>query len=206
MTLDAWIVGRQGRPERALVPVADGEDGVPGVVRLGRAGRDREGRHPRREAVLRRQARIARTRSSATRAPSSSSPAAGWSTRGRRLRTRTSTPRVRDSNVADAARRRHARLRDAAAVNATRELLPHLPNGHQVVLSELGHSELVLDRAAEGEHAAPEHVLRHRQGRHLALHAAEGRLHAGGDAHRARQGLRRHDVGLPADRRSSRCC
>jgi RND superfamily putative drug exporter len=26
------------------------------------------------------------------------------------------------------------------AVNATRELLPHLPNGHQVVLSELGHT------------------------------------------------------------------
>ena len=39
----------------------------------------------------------------------------------------------------DAARRRHARPGDPA-VNATRDLLPHLPNGHQVVLAELGHT------------------------------------------------------------------
>ena len=50
MTISTRGLGRQGRPERALVPVADGEDGVPRVLRLGRAGRDEQGRHPRRRS------------------------------------------------------------------------------------------------------------------------------------------------------------
>ena len=40
----------------------------------------------------------------------------------------------------DAAYRRNARL-PTPAQNATKELLPHLPNGHQVILSGLGHAE-----------------------------------------------------------------
>ena len=30
---------------------------------------------------------------------------------------------------------------ETPAQNATKELLPHLPNGHQVILSGLGHAE-----------------------------------------------------------------
>ena len=63
-----------------------------------------------------------------------------------------------------------ARLRDAAA-DATRELLPYLPNGHQVVLSDLGHTTSFWSYAARGRHAVDQHLLRQRPGRQLALHA-----------------------------------
>ena len=44
--------------------------------------------------------------------------------------------------------------------NATRELLPHLPNGHQVVLREPRPHGRLLDVRARGEHAPDQHVPR----------------------------------------------
>ena len=93
---------------------------------------------------------------------------------GRRLagqrRTRTSTPRA-DVGRRDAPDRRRARLRDAAAGTRRSELLPHLPNGHQVVLPGLGHTTDFWTLPARGQHPADQHVPRQRQGRRLALRA-----------------------------------
>ena len=55
--------------------------------------------------------------------------------------------------------------------NATRELLPHLPNGHQVVLPDIGHSERLLGATSRGRQPPDQHVLRQRPRRHVALHA-----------------------------------
>ena len=56
---------------------------------------------------------------------------------------------------------------------ATKELLPYLPNGHQVVLPGIGHTGVLLGRAAGSRQPADQHLLRQRQGRRLALQAAE---------------------------------
>ena len=55
--------------------------------------------------------------------------------------------------------------------NATRELLPHLPNGHQVVLPDIGHSRRLLGLPARCRRPSDEHVLRHGSRRHVALQA-----------------------------------
>ena len=176
-------VGGQGRPERALVPLADGEDGVPRVLRLGRAGRDEQGRHPRSEAVLRQRARIARTRSSATPAPSSSTPAAGSSTHGRRLPDENEYAKVRDSNVETLL---VGGTLDFAtpAVNATRDLLPHLPNGRQVVLSELGHTNSFWTEQPKASTRLLNTFFDTGKVDTSLYSAAEDRLHAGADPHR----------------------
>ena len=196
---------RERRRERALVPLAAGEDGVPGVVRLGRAGRGREGGHrrpptryfaqgPHRKRLDPRQRRHRvplRRRRPDARVPAGS---------GReRVHARAGLGRR------DAPRRRHARLRDAAEVRdpGAAAAPPQRPPGRALGARP---RRLLLVVRAEGEHAAPERVLRQRQGRHLALHPGEGRLHARRDADGARQGLRRHDA-RPAGRScSSRCC
>ena len=72
---------------------------------------------------------------------------------------------------------------------ATKELLPYLPNGHQVVLPGFGHSP-TSGRPAGSRHPADQHLLRQRPGRRLALQAAERRLHARGRQHGAGQGHR----------------
>ncbi len=59
---------------------------------------------------------------------------------------------------------------ETPAQNATKELLPHLSNGHQVILSGLGHVDDFDVLRAESQHAAADHVLRHRPGRHVRLH------------------------------------
>ena len=59
------------------------------------------------------------------------------------------------------------------AVNATRRAAaapPERPPGRPLRARS---QHLVLGRAAEGEYAPAEHVLRHRQGRYVALHAAK---------------------------------
>ena len=76
---------------------------------------------------------------------------------------------------------------------ATKELLPHLPNGHQVVLPGFGHSTTFWTEQPEAGTPADQHLPRQRPGRRLALRAAERRLHARGHADRARQGHRRRD-------------
>ena len=72
---------------------------------------------------------------------------------------------------------------ETPAQNATKELLPHLSNGHQVILSGLGHVDDFDVLRAERQHAAADHVLRHRPGRHVPLHPERGQLrhivHAG---------------------------
>ena len=105
----------------------------------------------------------------------------------------------------DAPRRRHARLRDAAEVRdaGAAAAPPQRPPGRARGARPRRHLLVVR---AEGEHAAPERVLRQRPGRHLALHPGEGRLHAGRDADGPRQGLRRHDARPAARSCSSRSC
>ena len=86
------------------------------------------------------------------------------------------------------------------ARNATRELLPYLPNGHQVVLKELGHTISFWNYEPKASTRLLNAFYDERQGRRLALHQGDGRLHARGHAHRARQGHRRDDGRPRADR------
>ena len=62
--------------------------------------------------------------------------------------------RVRTSRRRDAPDRRGARLRDAASRTRPASCCPHLPNGHQVVLPEFGHTTDFWTLPARGEHAA----------------------------------------------------
>ena len=66
---------------------------------------------------------------------------------------------------------------ETPAQNATKELLPHLSNGHQVILSGLGHVDDFFSYEPKRQHAAADHVLRHRPGRHVPLHPERGQLH-----------------------------
>ena len=189
----------EGRRQRRLVPVADGEDGVPRGFHLGRAGRDEPRRHPRRQAVLR--------EGPAPQRLDPRQPRDGVPLRGRRAdrrlagraRTRTSTrpSATRTSRRCWSAGRSTSRLRPS---RRRTQLLPHLPNGHQVVLPALGHTTSFWGYEPEAQKAPAEHVLRHWQSRQLAVYAGEGRLHARRHAHRARQGLRRHDARPAGDR------
>ena len=53
---------------------------------------------------------------------------------------------------------------ETPAQNATKELLPHLSNGHQVILSGLGHADDFWSYEPKRQQAAADHVLRHRPG------------------------------------------
>ena len=77
--------------------------------------------------------------------------------------------------------------------NARKELLPYLPNGHQVVLPGFGHSGSFWSDQPEAGTPSRRHVPRERPGRRLALRATAGRLHAGRDAAGAREGHRGRD-------------
>ena len=61
--------------------------------------------------------------------------------------------------------------------NATRQLLPHLPNGHQVVLPKLGHADDFWAYQPDAVHPADRHVPRQRPRRHLPVHHQPARLH-----------------------------
>ena len=98
---------------------------------------------------------------------------------------------------------------------ATRELLPHLPNGHQVVLDNLGHTDRLLVQPAGGEQASGQHVPGQRPRRHVPLHAESRRLHALHQPHGDREDHRRRRAGaggahgavaaVDAAARASRC-
>ena len=62
---------------------------------------------------------------------------------------------------------------------ATRELLPHLPNGQRGRAREPRPHGRLLDLPAGREHASDQHVPRQRPRRHVPLHADDGRLHPG---------------------------
>ena len=73
----------------------------------------------------------------------------------------------------------------------TKELLPYLPNGQQVVLPGIGHTGTFFAVQPEASSRLINTYLRHRQGRRLALPARDGRLHAGEQLRQDRQGLPR---------------
>ena len=54
--------------------------------------------------------------------------------------------------------------------NATRELLPHLANGRQVVLPKLGHADDFWAYEPAAVHPTDRHLPRHRPRRHVPLH------------------------------------
>ena len=138
-TIDTLLSADKGDARRRVAPVRLRAARVPARAGLGRRRRRRTERRRLRAGASSRPEPTA-ARSSAAPAPTSSGPAAACSTPGRPTRTRTSTP-------ASATRRSETLLiggkLDFATPpqNATRELLPHLPNGHQVVLPNLGHAD-----------------------------------------------------------------
>ena len=149
--------------------------------------------------VLRRApASIAATRSSAIPAPNSSGRRrSGPCLAGERERQRIQPGA--DVDGRDAPDRRDGRLLDSGR-RRDKELLPHLPNGHQVVLAELGHTTDFWSYEPKASTRLLNAFLDSRPGRRLAVHASSGRLHARRDAHRARQGHRRRDDGLAVHR------
>ena len=128
-------LGRRRRCERVLVPVAARRPRLPDIIRLGRRGSHREVRRPRREALL-----LIRP-ASASRDPGTDFIWGG----GQLVKAWPASAdedeygQVRTSNVET--------LLIGGALDfatppqiATKELLPYLPNGHQVVLPGFGHS------------------------------------------------------------------
>ena len=81
---------------------------------------------------------------------------------------------------------------------ATRDLLPHLPNGHQVVLHDLGHSGDFWTYQPEAGKRLVTDVPRQRHGRRLALQACHRRLHARGQPQHDREDRRRCHAGARA--------
>ena len=79
--------------------------------------------------------------------------------------------------------------------NATRKLLPHLPNGHEVVLPDIGHTDDFWTYQTPGVEPADQQLLRQRAGRHIPLHADAGRLHAGAEQRLDRRDRARSDAG-----------
>ena len=87
---------------------------------------------------------------------------------------------------------------ETPAQNATKELLPHLlqrASGHPVRARARGRLRFLR---AERQHAAADHVLRHRPGRHVPLHPEQGQLHP---TDRADIGSQRHPWGSDRRRR-----
>ena len=79
--------------------------------------------------------------------------------------------------------------------NATRKLLPHLSNGHEVVLPDIGHTDDFWTYQTPAEQPPDQHLPRQRPGRHVALHANVGRLHAGARPRPHREYRPRRDAG-----------
>ena len=129
------------------------------------------------------------TRSSATPAPSSSGPAARWSTPGRPTPDDDEYDRVRTSNVETLLIGGELDFATPPQ-NATKELLPHLPNGHQVVLPGLGHTTDFWTTQPEAGTRLINTFLDSGRVDDSLYSPCDGRLHAGGHADRARQGHR----------------
>ena len=109
-----------------------------------------------------------------------------------RLRTRTSTPAcaTRTSRRSWSAERSTSRRRQSTRPGSCCRI-------SRTATRSCSPSSVTRPRSGRTSRKASkrllEHVPRQREGRHVALHAGEGRLHARGHPHRARQGLRSHD-------------
>ena len=225
MTLGLVALGGRRRRERVLVPVAARRPRVPEARSSGASTRPSAGSTPRRRREYFASAEQDELDPRRRRHRRSSGAAAGWPTPGRPTPDENEYSRVRTSNVETLLIGGELDFATPPQI-ATKELLPYLPNGHQVVLPGFGHTARFWTRAAGRRHPADQHLPRQRPGRRLALRAADRRLHARGHADGARQGHRRHDGrpraphgalaarGWPAgctsgdasDARRARCC
>ena len=149
MTLELVALRGEGRRERVLVPVAAGRPASSRSRSSGASTPPPARPTPGRRATTSRRRRRTSSILGEPAARSSSGPAARWPTPGRRPRTRTSTTAC--------GRRTCETLLIGGALDfatppqvATKELLPYLPNGHQVVLPGLGHSTSFWTYAARG--------------------------------------------------------
>ncbi len=77
---------------------------------------------------------------------------------------------------------------------ATRELLPHLPNGHEVVLRDLGHSDDFWTYQPEASSRLINTFLASGRVDTLALQPQRGRLHAGVQPRHDREDRARRDA------------
>ena len=191
MAIGSWLSAADGDASGFWFQSLLAQDRLPRVLRLGR-GRCREQvGHRGRQAPLRVRPAAQRLDPGQLRHRLHLCRRRTGERVARRRRTRTSTPVSatrpwrRCSSAARSTSRRR-RNRDAGAATAPPERSP----GRALRARPL---DVLLDLPAEGEHAAPERLPRQRQGRHVALHAGKGRLHARRDARRPRQGLRGHD-------------
>ena len=131
MTIDTWLSAAQGDASGFWFQSLMAQLAFPSV-RLGRVAAV-----GRTDAAAARQYFAAGADKGSIFAPRHrlrSGPAAGSPTRGRRTRTRTMYTRVRDSNVETLLIGGELDFATPPQ-SATRELLPYLPNGHQVVLA-----------------------------------------------------------------------
>ena len=200
MTLDTWRAAADGDASglwfqsllsRLIFPRVQvwGEPPRP----AGSTPRRRSGISPRRRAT------VGRRRRAAT---SSSGPAGGWSTPGPPTPDDNAYATPRDleletlliSGEVDGATPAENATQRRAAAPAQRP--PGDPEG-------LRAHDRLLEQPEAGGHAPDQRVLRHRQGRRLALHRAEDRPHARHDADRAGEEARR--ARWSASRCSRRC-
>ncbi len=198
MTVDSWLSAAHGRRERVLAPVADGRLRLPEGAGLGRRRGRLAGRRRRRRP------RTSRRMAGAGSILGNPGTEFIWAG-GRLVDAWPANPsdnayrRVQTSKVRTLLIGGNARLRDAG---------PERDQGAPAAPAErppgrAGRArphDRLLELPAGGEHAADQHLPRHREGRRLALHPPHDRLQPGRDADGARQGHPRRD-GRP--RRSS---
>ena len=188
---DARLValGGEGRRERALAAVVRRQPPLPEIVRVGPV-----------RSFGRADDKVARRYFAAgghdvksnlgDAQPRSSGAAASWPTRGRPAPDEDEYSRMRPTSVETLMISGELDF-STPPQGATRCCrTSQRPPGDPERVRPLGQ---LLHAAARGRHAPRQHVLRYGQGRSLAVQAAAGRLHARGDADRARQGLRRRD-------------
>ncbi len=203
---DAGHLARRerGRLERLLVHVADGRRGLAEVVRLGRSRICRAGRCRRRAALL-----------LACRHASGSifgSPGTDFIWGGGRLAT--AWPAGADDNAYSKVRTSHVPTLliggslDGATPpqNATRELLPHLPNGHQVILPNLGHTVDFWSYEPKASSRLVNTLPGQRQGRRLRSTRARMSTSRRGSLSRRSPRSSRARWSASLSSRCSRCC
>ena len=180
MTLDSWISAAHGDPSGLWLLSTDVRSRPPPVVHLGRVCQHRAGRRAARRALfqLRRGPGLDHRQS-----------LHGVLVGGRRPCARLAGQPGREPvhqraelERPDAAHRRDARLRNAGPERheGAAAAPPQRASGHPVRARARGR---LLVLRAERQHAAADHVLRHRPGRHVPLHPEPGQLrhivHAG---------------------------
>ena len=169
-------LGRQRRRERALAPVAAGRARLPRRRRSGATSQPSAGpTRPSPTATFasaggrRLDPRRPRDRFPLGRRPARATP-------GRPAPTTTSTAACGHRSVPTLLIGGDLDFATPPQI-ATRELLPHLPNGHQVVLPGLGHTDDFWSDQPAASSSPRQHLPRQRDGRRLPLPARHGRLH-----------------------------